>query len=193
MMASIETKTTQQDKFNARPVKFILWLFILSSIMLFAGVTSAYIVRQAEGNWKIFDLPPMFYYTTVLILLSSATMHWSFLQSKKFNLKNQKLGLWITFLLGVAFLVGQYYGWKELVSNKVYFSGNPAESFVYVISGFHAVHIIAGLIIMLTAIIGVHSNINQSKNVFRMELSSIFWHFIDILWIYLFVFLMINR
>jgi cytochrome c oxidase subunit 3 len=80
-----------------------------------------------------------------------------------------------------------------LVSNKVYFSGNPAESFVYVISGFHAVHIIAGLIIMLTAIIGVHSNINQSKNVFRMELSSIFWHFIDILWIYLFVFLMINR
>lgn len=192
MMASIDTKV-QQDKFNPRPVKFILWLFILSSIMLFAGITSAYIVRQAEGNWKIFDLPSMFYYTTVLILLSSATMHWSYLQAKKFNLKNQKIGLWITFILGVTFLIGQYQGWKELVNNKVYFSGNPAESFVYVISGFHAVHIIAGLIIMLTAMIGVHSNINQTKNVFRMELSSVFWHFIDILWIYLFVFLMINR
>lgn len=192
MMASIDTKV-QQDKFNPRPVKFILWLFILSSIMLFAGITSAYIVRQAEGNWKIFDLPSMFYYTTVLILLSSATMHWSYLQAKKFNLRNQKIGLWITFVLGVAFLIGQYEGWKELVNNKVYFSGNPAESFVYVISGFHAVHIIAGLIIMLTAMIGVHSNINQTKNVFRMELSSVFWHFIDILWIYLFVFLMINR
>lgn len=192
MMASIDTKV-QQDKFNPRPVKFILWLFILSSIMLFAGITSAYIVRQAEGNWKIFDLPSMFYYTTVLILLSSASMHWSYLQAKKFNLKNQKIGLWITFVLGVAFLIGQYQGWKELVNNKVYFSGNPAESFVYVISGFHAVHIIAGLIIMLTAMIGVHSNINQTKNVFRMELSSVFWHFIDILWIYLFVFLMINR
>lgn len=191
-MASIDTKV-QQDKFNPRPVKFILWLFILSSIMLFAGITSAYIVRQAEGNWKIFDLPSMFYYTTVLILLSSATMHWSYLQAKKFNLRNQKIGLWITFVLGVAFLIGQYEGWKELVNNKVYFSGNPAESFVYVISGFHAVHIIAGLIIMLTAMIGVHSNINQTKNVFRMELSSVFWHFIDILWIYLFVFLMINR
>lgn len=192
MMASIDTKV-QQDKFNPRPVKFILWLFILSSIMLFAGITSAYIVRQAEGNWKIFDLPAMFYYTTVIILLSSATMHWSYLQAKKFNLKNQKIGLWITFILGVAFLLGQYEGWKELVNNKVYFSGNPAESFVYVISGFHGVHIIAGLIIMLTAMIGVHSNINQTKNVFRMELSSVFWHFIDILWIYLFVFLMINR
>lgn len=192
MMASIDTKV-QQDKFNPRPVKFILWLFILSSIMLFAGITSAYIVRQAEGNWKIFDLPSMFYYTTVIILLSSATMHWSYLQAKKFNLKNQKIGLWITFILGVAFLVGQYEGWKELVNNKVYFSGNPAESFVYVISGFHAVHIIAGLIIMLAAMIGVHRNINQTKNVFRMELSSVFWHFIDILWIYLFVFLMINR
>lgn len=192
MMASIDTKV-QQDKFNPRPVKFILWLFILSSIMLFAGITSAYIVRQAEGNWKIFDLPSMFYYTTVLILLSSATMHWSYLQAKKFNLRNQKIGLWITFVLGVAFLIGQYQGWKELVNSKVYFSGNPAESFVYVISGFHAVHIIAGLIIMLTAMIGVHSNINQTKNVFRMELSSVFWHFIDILWIYLFVFLMINR
>lgn len=191
-MASIDTKV-QQDKFNPRPVKFILWLFILSSIMLFAGITSAYIVRQAEGNWKIFDLPSMFYYTTVIILLSSATMHWSYLQAKKFNLKNQKIGLWITFILGVAFLVGQYEGWKELVNNKVYFSGNPAESFVYVISGFHAVHIIAGLIIMLAAMIGVHRNINQTKNVFRMELSSVFWHFIDILWIYLFVFLMINR
>ncbi|MFN5704589.1 MAG: heme-copper oxidase subunit III [bacterium] len=192
MMASIDTKV-QQDKFNPRPVKFILWLFILSSIMLFAGITSAYIVRQAEGNWKIFDLPSMFYYTTVLILLSSATMHWSYLQAKKFNLRNQKIGLWITFVLGVAFLIGQYQGWKELVNSKVFFSGNPAESFVYVISGFHAVHIIAGLIIMLTAMIGVHSNINQTKNVFRMELSSVFWHFIDILWIYLFVFLMINR
>ena len=192
MMASIDTKV-QQDKFNPRPVKFILWLFILSSIMLFAGITSAYIVRQAEGNWKIFDLPSMFYYTTVLILLSSATMHWSYLQAKKFNLRNQKIGLWITFVLGVVFLIGQYQGWKELVNSKVFFSGNPAESFVYVISGFHAVHIIAGLIIMLTAMIGVHSNINQTKNVFRMELSSVFWHFIDILWIYLFVFLMINR
>ncbi len=189
----INTMNIEQDKFNPRPVKFVLWLFVLSSIMLFAGLTSAYIVRQAEGNWKIFDLPSIFYISTVLILLSSASMHYSFIQAKKFNITNQKIGLWITFLLGGAFLVSQYYGWQEMVSNKVFFVGNPAESFVYVISGLHGAHIVAGLCIMLAAIIGAYRKINQVKNIFRMELTSIFWHFIDILWIYLFVFLLINR
>lgn len=189
----VNTITVEKDKINTRPVKFVLWLFILSSIMMFAGLTSAYIVRQAEGNWKIFDLPTIFYYSTVLILLSSATMHYSMLQAKKFNIEKQKIGLLATFLLGVGFLFAQYYGWQELISNKVYFVGNPAESFVYVISGLHGVHIIAGLCIMLAAIIGAYRKINQTKNIFRMELTSIFWHFIDILWIYLFVFLLINR
>ena len=192
MMASID-KTIQQDKFNARPVKFVLWLFILSSIMAFAGLTSAYIVRQAEGNWKIFELPSMFYYTTAIILLSSASMHWAYLSAKKFDLQRQKIALWLSFILGIGFLVGQYEGWKQLVDSKVFFAGNPAESFVYVISGFHGAHIIAGLIFMIAALVGVHNNINQTKNIFRMELCSIFWHFIDILWIYLFVFLIINR
>lgn len=189
----MNTMSLEKDKFNPRPVKFVLWLFILSSIMMFAGLTSAYIVRQAEGNWKIFDLPATFTFTTILILLSSATMHYSYIQAKKFNLAKQKLGLWLTFILGVGFLIGQYMGWQELISNKVFFVGNPSESFVYVISGLHGVHIIAGLLIMLAAIIGAYRKINQTKNIFRMELTSIFWHFIDILWIYLFVFLLINR
>ncbi len=183
----------EQDKFNPRPVKFVLWLFVLSSIMMFAGLTSAYIVRQAEGNWKIFDLPSIFYISTVLILLSSASMHFSYIQAKKFNIEKQKLGLWASFALGVGFLVCQYLGWQEMIANKVFFVGNPAESFVYVIPGLHGVHIVAGLCIMLAAIIGAYRKINQTKNIFRMELTSIFWHFIDILWIYLFVFLLINR
>jgi cytochrome c oxidase subunit 3 len=120
-------------------------------------------------------------------------MHYSYLQSKKSNFTNQKIGLWLSFLLGVGFLVGQYMGWQQLVASKVYFVGNPAESFVYVISGLHAAHIAAGLIIMLVALLGVYRKISPIKNVFRMELTSIFWHFIDILWIYLFVFLLINR
>lgn len=189
----MNTMTVGQDKFNPRPVKFVMWLFILSSIMMFAGLTSAYIVRQAEGNWKIFDLPSTFYITTVLILLSSATMHYSVLQAKKNNIAKQKLGLWLSFLLGAGFLAGQYMGWQQLIANKVYFVGNPSESFVYVISGLHGAHIVAGLLLMVSALVGAYRNIGQTKNVFRMELTSIFWHFIDILWIYLFVFLLINR
>ncbi len=188
----IDTKI-EQDRLNTRPVKFVMWLFVLSSVMLFAGITSAYIVRHAEGNWKIFDLPTYFYYTSIIIVLSSATMHYSLIQARKFNLQAQKIGLWITFLLGVAFLFGQFLAWKELVANQIFFTGNPSESFLYVISGFHAAHIIAGVIFILAAIVRVYSKTSQAKNIFRMELCSIFWHFIDILWIYLFVFLLVNR
>lgn len=186
--------SVEQDKINTKPVKFVLWLFILSSIMLFAAFTSAYIVRRAEGNWKMFDLPNAFWATSGIILLSSLTMHYAYLSTKRFNLKHQKIGLWITFLLGLLFLYGQLYGWKQLIQQNVHFSfANPSESFVYVISGFHGIHIVAGLIIILTALFGAYKNINQTRNVFRMELCSIFWHFIDVLWIYLFVFLLLNR
>ncbi len=189
-----EAMRLEQDKLNIKPVKFIVWLFVLSSIMMFAGLTSAYIVRHAEGNWKIFDLPNTFWYTSVVIVLSSASMHYALLSARRFKIREQKIGLWITFILGVAFLYGQYYGWKQLVEQGVYFSfGNPSESFLYVITGLHAAHIIAGLIMIMFALIGAYSKMNQVRNVFRMELSSIFWHFIDILWIYLFAFLLLNR
>src|ERR1700754_527785 len=136
------TLEMEQDKINTKPVKFVLWLFVLSSIMLFAGLTSAYIVRKAEGNWKIFDLPGTFWVTTVIIVISSITMHYSYLSAKKFNLARQKAGLWLTLILGILFLVGQVYSWKLLVQNNIHFSfANPSESFLYVISGLHAVHI----------------------------------------------------
>jgi cytochrome c oxidase subunit 3 len=184
----------QQDKMNTKPVKFVLWLFVLSSVMFFAAFTSAYIVRRAEGNWKIFDLPSSFWFTSAVILLSSATMHYAFLSAKRFNLKQQKLGLWATLILGIVFLGGQYYSWVQLVAKNIHFSfGNPSESFLYTISGLHAAHIIGGLVFIIVALAGAYGKINQSRNIFRMELCSIFWHFIDILWIYLFAFLLLNR
>jgi cytochrome c oxidase subunit 3 len=113
--------------------------------------------------------------------------------AKKGEVTKQKNYLVITIILGLGFLLGQYFAWKQLVANGIYFAGNPAESFLYVISGFHAFHIIAGILLLLFALTGIFSKINQTKNIFRMEISTIFWHFIDILWIYLFVFLLINR
>ncbi len=189
----IAEETTSNTAFNSQPKKFVTWLFVLSSLMCFAGLTSAYIVRKAEGNWKIFDLPQAFYYTTVLILLSSITLHLSLTNAKKGQIAKQKNYLVITIILGLGFLFGQYFAWKQLVANGIYFAGNPAESFLYVISGFHAFHIIAGIMLLLFALTGTFSKINQTKNIFRMEISTIFWHFIDILWIYLLVFLLINR
>src|SRR5687767_8332815 len=128
------------------PKKFALWLFIASVIMIFAALTSAYIVRQADGNWLVFDLPNSFWITSAIILISSGTMHWAYLAAKKDDLEGTKLAISITTVLGLAFLVGQFIAWGDLVKRNVYFVGNPSGSFVYVISGLHGLHIISGVI-----------------------------------------------
>jgi cytochrome c oxidase subunit III len=183
----------EADKINVKPVKFVLWLFIVSSVMMFAGLTSAYIVRKAEGNWTLFELPVMFYFTTGTIILSSITLHLSYLAAKRFNIPRQKQFLWITLFLGIAFLVGQFNAWQALVAQGIFLTGNPSGSFLYIISGLHGLHIVAGICMLMASLGGAYLGINQVRNIFRMELTSIFWHFIDILWIYLFVFLLLNQ
>jgi cytochrome c oxidase subunit III len=112
------------------PKKFGLWLFLATVVMVSASLTSAYIVRRAEGDWKIFDLPSLFYWTSVAIVLSSLTMHLAYLNVKRGNRSSAQSYLSITGLLGLAFLIGQFYGWGQLVSSSIYFVGNPSESFV---------------------------------------------------------------
>lgn len=128
------------------PRKFGMWIFMGSVLMLFAALTSAYIVREAEGNWVYFDMPQVFTISTVVILVSSITMQWAFWSAKKDNLANAKVMITITTVLGLAFLVLQWQGWGQLVANKIYFVGNPSGSFLYVLTGVHALHIISALV-----------------------------------------------
>lgn len=182
---------------NVRPLKFIVWLFIASSIMLFGGWTSGYIVSRAslveEGEWITFDLPQIFMVSTVLIVLSSVTMHWAKVSAKRLRFGKAKLALWITMGLGIAFLACQLGGWARLVDMNMYFAGHVAGSYIYVISGFHGLHIIAGLCLLVSCLSGLYRNVAQVKQNLRLEVASVFWHFIDILWIYLYVFLLLNR
>lgn len=178
---------------SMHPKKFALWLFIVTVIMIFAALTSAYMVRQADGNWLIFDLPNLFIITTAIILVSSGTMHWAYLSVKKDNLESAKLAMGITTLLGVAFLIGQYLAWGELVKNNIYLVGNPSGSFVYVISGLHGLHIVGGLVFLIVVLISVFQLKIHSKKLLRVEMCATYWHFLDGLWLYLFVFLLLNR
>lgn len=189
----IELKEIEKNQLNSGPVKFVMWVFIVSIVMMFAGLTSGYIVRKAEGNWVQFNLPSMFWYTTAAILLSSLALYWASRAAKRQNSGTQKAGLWIALILGIFFVIGQYIAWKQLVAQGIYLTGNPSGSFLYIISGLHALHIIAGLFFLLAGLIGAYKGISQPKNMLRMELASIFWHFVDILWIYLFVFLLLNQ
>ncbi len=175
------------------PKKFAMWLFMASVMMLFASLTSAYIVREAEGNWLYFELPKLFYYTSVVIILSSITMQLAYFAAKKDDTSKVRVLVAITSVLGVVFLVGQFMAWGELVRNSVYFVGNPSGSFLYVLTGLHGLHIISAVIFLLVVLQAASRLRINSKNMAQMEMCTTYWHFLGALWIYLFMFFLINR
>jgi cytochrome c oxidase subunit 3 len=175
------------------PKKFALWLFMVTVVMVFAGLTSAYIVRQSEGNWLEYDLPEIFWLTSGIALASSLTLHWAYYSAKKDNLLNLKIGMSLTVLLGVAFLVGQWYSWVALVDSQVFFVGNPSGSFLYVFTGLHAVHLISGVIFLIIVLISTFRLKVHSQALNTMEMATTYWHFLGGLWLYLFMFLLLNH
>ena len=178
------------------PLKFTLWLMIMSIVMMFAAFTSAYIVRREEGNWLEFDLPQGLLINSILIILSSVAMQWANFSAKKDNLSSLKIALFFTLTLGTAFLVGQWNVWGELVLNKIFFGGstaNPAGSFVYVLTGVHGFHLITGLLFLLIVLFSAFRYRVHSKNLLRIDLCTVYWHFLGALWVYLYVFLVISH
>jgi cytochrome c oxidase subunit 3 len=147
----VDIKIVEEPKqpLTMNPKKFGMWLFMVTVFMVFAALSSAYIVRQAEGNWAFFELPTLFWVNTVVILISSLTLHWAYVSAKRDNLESVKIAMVITTILGFAFMIGQFLAWKELVSNRIHLVGNPSGSFVYIISGLHAAHVIGGIVYLL--------------------------------------------
>nr|MBI1231302.1 cytochrome oxidase subunit III [Cytophagales bacterium] len=175
------------------PKKFALWLFIVSVVMVFASMTSAYIVRMSEGNWLEFELPDIFWYTSVIIILSSISLHWAYISAKKDSLDQLRVALVVTVIFGTAFLVGQWYSWVALVDRDVYFVGNPAGSFLYVFTGLHALHLISGVIFLIIVLISSLRYKIHSQSMAQMEMCTTYWHFLGGLWLYLFMFLLLNH
>ena len=179
-----------------KSAKALLWLGIVSIVMLFAGLTSAYIVRADNGNWRMFDLPNVFFISTAIIITSSFSLVMAVVSAKKNNYGGVKLGVLITFLLGIAFCIAQIMGWGALFKSGIVFAGkfsNASGSFLYVLTGVHMVHLFAGLISLLWVLINSLRNKYDSGNLLGIELCSIYWHFLDVLWVYLFLFLYFIR
>lgn len=188
MNATIVATEYRRNKIH--PKKFALWVACASMLMLFAAFTSAYIVRQAAGNWLEFRLPDIFYVSTVVILLSSVSLHSSYLSFKRGNTLLYRVLLVLTLILGLAFLVLQYQGWQALTAIGVELTTNPSGSFVYVISGVHAAHILGGIATLLLAIIhafALRHKVTPARKL-RFELTLTYWHFVDFLWVYLLLF-----
>jgi cytochrome c oxidase subunit 3 len=194
----MESAYTEEEKLRVRKktAKALLWVGIASIVMLFAGFTSAYIVRQSEGNWLQFDLPNAFYVSTALIILSSLTMVWASFAAKRNDQKGLFTGLVVTFILGIGFIYSQFTGYDQLVDMGIYVFGsksNPAGSFVYIISIVHIAHLVGGLIALAFTTFQAWRGKYDSENKLGVELCATYWHFIDVLWVYLFLFLLYIR
>lgn len=176
------------------PPLFALWLAMGGIIMMFGSLTSAYIVRQAAGNWLEFQMPKVFFISTVVMLISSVVLHVSYIAFRKGNALVYKIGLPLTLVLGMAFVALQYFGWNDLYNIGVPLDGNPGGSFFYVISGIHAAHVLGGVFALMVAVTHAFSlRFNPTeKRRRRFQLVLHYWHFVDLLWLYLFLFLLIQ-
>jgi len=185
---SLQTELTTAKRKSAKPM---LWVSMISMTMFFAGLTSAYVVSRKREDWVSFDLPMAFYISTVLIIASSLTFIIAGNFLKKDNLKASFLMLIITLILGVAFIYYQYDGFIQLRNSGLFFTGpnsTVSTSFIIGITFMHVLHLIAGLIVLLVVIYNHFKSKYNSAEMLGFELGAIFWHFVGVLWIYLFFF-----
>ncbi|APU95808.1 MULTISPECIES: cytochrome c oxidase subunit 3 [Sphingobacterium] len=186
---------TDEKLVQRKAQKFNLWLGMLGMFMMFAALSSGFIVYTASGVDKGIKtlLPNALLYSTLVIVVSSLTMFLAHKAAKNGESSKQRLFLIATFILGVVFFALQVHAWNVLIDRGVYFvNNNASQSFIYVFIWMHLAHIIAGLIVLIGAIIGINK-LPKDGNLFRMDLASIFWHFLDLLWIYIYVFLLLNQ
>lgn len=190
------TQGTKEEK-NNRAKKMMLWFGIISLVMSFAGWTSAFVVSSSRPDWlKDFQLPNAFIISTIVIVISSLTFILAKKTLKNGNSKATTFWLFITVILGVVFIFNQFSGFQQIIDLGYNFTGptsNVTMSYIYLIALVHVLHVIVGLICLLVVI---YNHFKQKYNPTKMlgfELAATFWHFIDILWVYLFLFLYFVR
>ena len=181
---------------KSKVAKSLLWLSIVSMSMVFAGLTSAYIVRRSSGEWIFFDLPRQFFVSAFLLLITSFCLHKSHSLLKQDNISNSFKFCLFAFLIGLCFCYSQFLAWEEMYANEIYFAGansHPAGSYVYVMSLLHLLHVLAGVILLIYNLFHFYTNKFSSNNTLTLNLTKMYWNFVDVLWIYILVFLLLVK
>ncbi|HWK02251.1 MAG TPA: heme-copper oxidase subunit III [Puia sp.] len=182
-----ETMVNEQRK-KIHPHKFTLWVALGSIIMMFAGLTSAYIVKRDQPGWTTFVIPRAFWYSTGAILLSSLTIQMAQQAFKEREMLRYRRLLTATSVLGGLFVILQWVGFRQIWSTGITFKGSGGGQFLYIIAGLHAAHVLGGLIALFIMLIKASASKIRSYNSIPIELMSTYWHFVDLLWIYLLIF-----
>lgn len=175
------------------PHKFTLWIGIGSIIMMFAGLTSAYVVRRSQANWTGFEIPMVFWYSTAAIVLSSITMHLAVRNFKQRFMAKYRSLLTATFLLGLVFVGMQAMGFTQFVKAGLALGKTNSVDFLYVIVGLHALHVIGGVVALAVMFAKAFSIKIRNYSSIPVEVMATYWHFVDLLWVYLLIFLVLIR
>ena len=183
--------TTTQQRSKIHPHKFILWVGIASIVMMFAGLTSAFIVKSNLVGWKNIKMPQIFWFSTAAIVLSSLTMALALRSFKHREMRRYRTLIGLTLLLGITFVALQVFGFSDLWEQHIRFKGSAgAGQFLYVIFGLHALHVIGGVIALVVLFLKAFFGSMKLYSSVPVEVAATYWHFVDILWIYLLVFFM---
>jgi cytochrome c oxidase subunit III len=194
MMADINIGNAAAGrKKKVHPHKFTLWMALGSIIMMFAGLTSAYVVRRNQANWTSFELPLIFWYSTAVIVLSSITMMLAVRNFKQRQMAKYRSLLTATFVLGVIFVAMQAVGFTQFVKAGLALGKTSSVDFLYVIVGLHALHVIGGVVALAVMFAKAFSVKVRNYSSVPVEVMSTYWHFVDGLWIYLLLFLLMIK
>jgi len=188
----MEMSLKEHNERKNRTYKMMLWFAMISMFMLFAGLTSAYVVSTSRPDWlKDFVLPDAFMISTLIIILSSVTFHMAKVSITKGDRQATSNYLIGTLLLGIAFVGAQFYGFQKVIDSGYYFTGAESTittTFLYIVTIVHMVHVFAGIIVLLIVIYNHFKQKYSASQSLGIELGAMFWHFLDILWVYLFLF-----
>lgn len=188
---AIEQRSEQEKRDRSK--KMMLWFGIISMVMTFAGLTSAYIVSSKRPDWiSGFELPEVFGTSTIVIVLSSISLFAAKKYLKADNRKMTSLFLFFTFLLGATFVGLQIKGFETLVEEGYYFTGPTStinSSYIYVLVLAHLIHLAAGIIVLIVIIYNHFRKRYKTGKMLGFTIGSSFWHFVDVLWLFLFLFL----
>ena len=191
MIQSIEAKeTVNEQRKRIHPHKFTLWVALGSIIMMFAGLTSAYVVKRDQPGWTTFSIPKAFWYSTAVILTSSLTIQMALKAFKEREMQRYRNLLTTTAVLGVLFVLLQWMGFRQIWNTGITFKGSGGGQFLYIIAGLHALHVLGGILALIVMFVKAFASKVRSYNSVPVELMSTYWHFVDLLWIYLLVFFM---
>lgn len=179
----------KQTPQRIHPQKYVLWIALASIVMMFAGLTSAVIVKRNQANWLSFDVPLIFWYSTGVIILSSITIMLSRKAFQNRQMKQYKSWLLTTTVLGIIFVFMQYFGFVQLWDSGITLTRNVSFSFLYVIVGIHALHVIGGVVALVIIWIRSYSTAKKIYSSVPIDIVSTYWHFVDFLWLYLLAFL----